>query len=140
MTAPPGPGHWMGGVLAVVRPPSVGAATGVPLEPGEPEPPPPTSPPPGGLDGVGTGGDVTGPGGAVVGGVVPPGEVGGVVPPGSAGGVVPPGAVPDPSPFGLPVPADTEGVVVRSVGGVLIPTTDRPEWATNRSVGLVTVE
>ena len=49
MTAPSGPAHWTGGVPAVVRPPSVGAATGVPFEPGEPEPPPPTSPPVGGL-------------------------------------------------------------------------------------------
>jgi hypothetical protein len=84
---------------------------------------------------------VTGPVGAVVGGVVPPGEVGGVVPPGVVGGVVPPGAVPDRGLFGLPVPADAGGVFARPAGGVLRPTTDRPDSESDRrSVRLVTVE
>ena len=110
----------------VVRPPSVGAAVGVPSEPDDPEPPPPTSPPLGGLGGVSTGGEATGPLGEV-GGVVPPGVLGGVVPPGVVGGVVPPGAgVPVPGPFGLPVLADKGGLCVRPVGTVVAPTAARP--------------
>jgi hypothetical protein len=142
VTAPFRPGHWTGGTPAVVRPPSLGAATGVPFEPDEPEPPPPVSPPLGGLGGVCTGGAATGPG-AEVGGVVPPGEVGGDVPPGLVGGVVPPGAgVPGRGRFGLLVFADTADPCVRPVGSVVRPTAARSDGAADpcRTVFAVTLE